>query len=84
MAAFTKPATTLEQQLANLRQRGLLINDEVQCRHFLSNISYFRLSAYIKPLAQYIGQEAALETNRNPFALLTLVFLQNRGIKINA
>jgi Domain of unknown function (DUF4351) len=33
----------------------------------------------IAKLAQFIGQEAALESHANPFALLTLAYLQNRA-----
>lgn len=49
MAVFDKPAISIEQQLTTLRQRGLNIPDEARARHYLGNISYFRLSAYTRP-----------------------------------
>ena len=36
-----KPARSIEEQIATLRRRGLVISDEAQARHYLINISYF-------------------------------------------
>lgn len=55
MTIFDKPAHSLDQQLELLRQRELLIPDENRARHYLNNISYYRLSAYTRPF--YIPQE---------------------------
>lgn len=52
MSNFHKPAHSVEEQIATLRSRGLAIDDEARARHYLSNISYFRLSAYTRPLYQ--------------------------------
>lgn len=52
MSNFQKPAHTLDEQLATLRERGLIIDDEDRARHYLSNVSYFRLSAYTRPFYQ--------------------------------
>lgn len=49
MALFDKPAQSIDQQLATLHQRGLAIPDEALARHYLGNISYYRLSAYTRP-----------------------------------
>lgn len=56
MSHFGKPATTQDEQLAMLQARGLQIADHERVRHYLANISYFRLSAYTRPL--YIPQAA--------------------------
>lgn len=53
--AFDKPAHTIDQQLKLLSQRGLLVPDEDRARHYFSNISYFRLSAYTRPF--YVPNE---------------------------
>lgn len=50
MSHFDKPAYSVEQHLDTLRDRGLDISNESKARHYLSNISYFRLSAYTRPL----------------------------------
>ncbi len=41
-----KPFKTLEQQVAILKERGLLIDDEEQAKRLLLNLNYYRLSAY--------------------------------------
>jgi abortive infection bacteriophage resistance protein len=47
---YNKIATTIEDQIAKLQARGLQINDLSQARHFLSNISYYRLEGYWWPM----------------------------------
>jgi len=43
---FSKPAISLDEQVALLKSRGLLIEDEAQAKHYLRNIGYYRLSGY--------------------------------------
>jgi len=50
---FNKNAKTLDEQLGLLRGRGLIIPDETKARHYLANISYYRLSAYMLPFQKY-------------------------------
>lgn len=47
---FSKPALSLSQQIAQLKARGLAIDDEQAAEHFLRNISYYRLAGYWWPL----------------------------------
>ena len=47
---YTKPATTIQQQVQQLRARGLLISDPAAAAHFLSNIGYYRLAGYWWPM----------------------------------
>lgn len=49
MTTFDKPALEIVQHLDTLKQRGLAIPDEARARHYLGNISYYRLSAYTRP-----------------------------------
>lgn len=49
MTTFDKPAQSIDQHIDTLRQRGLAILDEARARHYLGNISYYRLSAYTRP-----------------------------------
>ena len=44
-----KPALTIDQQIDLLEKRGLLIPDHERAHRHLSNISYYRLSAYMLP-----------------------------------
>tara|TARA_R100000935_G_scaffold24727_1_gene44341 strand:+ start:5095 stop:6003 length:909 start_codon:yes stop_codon:yes gene_type:complete len=46
---FTKPAISINDQLALLRRRGMVIADEPSARHYLQHISYYRLRAYWLP-----------------------------------
>ena len=43
---FCKPAISLEEQVALLKSRGLLIADEAHAKHYLRHIGYYRLSGY--------------------------------------
>lgn len=46
---YTKPALTFAQQLQQLKDRGLVIEDEQKALHLLEVISYYRLSGYWYP-----------------------------------
>lgn len=46
---FDKNAFTHDQHIKLLRERGLIIADEKRATAYLSNISYYRLSAYMLP-----------------------------------
>jgi len=43
---YTKGALTYQQQLDQLKSRGMVVKDEQQALSNLANISYYRLSAY--------------------------------------
>ena len=47
---YNKVATTIDAQLAQLQARGLEIIDLDQAKHFLNNISYYRLEGYWWPM----------------------------------
>ncbi|MBX7208476.1 MAG: Abi family protein [Verrucomicrobiaceae bacterium] len=49
---FTKPALTIPEQIAKLKARSLLIEDDAEAEHYLRFIGYYRLSAYALPLQQ--------------------------------
>jgi len=46
---FTKPALTVDDQVALLRQRGMGFADEAAARHVLNHVNYYRLRAYWLP-----------------------------------
>jgi len=56
---FEKPALTIEEQLTQLQERGLIIKDFDLAKHYLKYISYYRLRAY------WLSFELG-ETNANP------------------
>lgn len=47
---YTKPALTYAEQLQQLKDRGLIIENEPKALHLLEMISYYRLSGYWYPL----------------------------------
>ena len=47
---YEKPTLTIEQQIAVLQTRGLIIDDEDDAKNILDKISYFRLADYWRPL----------------------------------
>ena len=46
---FTKPASTIDQQIGLLRERGMVVGDESLARRWLMTVGYYRLSAYWLP-----------------------------------
>jgi len=46
---FAKPAISIEDQIALLRRRGMMLADEDKAYHYLAHISYYRLRAYWLP-----------------------------------
>jgi abortive infection bacteriophage resistance protein len=49
MAKYNKPALTFKEQVDLLRSRGLVVEDLQRAERHLSNVSYYRLSAYMRP-----------------------------------
>jgi len=49
---YTKPPLTFEEQVELLKSRGLTIPDEKRTIRHLSNVSYYRLSAYMIPFRE--------------------------------
>jgi abortive infection bacteriophage resistance protein len=47
---FQKPATTIQNQIKQLRERGLIIEPQDNATHYLSHISYYRLAGYWWPM----------------------------------
>ncbi len=47
---FSKPAKSIDEQIALLQSRGLVVSNEAFAQHVLSNISYYRLAGYWWPM----------------------------------
>ena len=43
---FTKPSLTIDEQITQLKSRGMQFEDEAQAKYYLENLNYYRLSAY--------------------------------------
>lgn len=46
---YSKKPLTFIEQISSLKEKGLLFDDEDKALHYLSNISFYRLRAYIFP-----------------------------------
>ncbi len=49
MKPFTKPAISILEQVDLLKSRGLYFRDEARAADFLSAVSFFRLTPYMRP-----------------------------------
>lgn len=49
---YTKKPLTLTEQIARLKQQGLVFDDEDEASAYLFNISYYRLRAYTYPFQE--------------------------------
>lgn len=52
-----KRATTIDEQIALLKSRGMIISDESKAREVLSDIGYFRLCTYFFPFETTYPQD---------------------------
>lgn len=55
---YTKSPIALQQQIAKLKSRGLIIDDDNLAARYLTNISYYRLRAYTYPFQDNITPDA--------------------------
>ena len=46
---YRKPALSYDQQIAKLRERGMIVADENAARFYLQHLNYYRLGAYWLP-----------------------------------
>lgn len=56
MTIYNKPPLTYQGQVDLLKSRGMQITDEERTKRHLSNISYYRLSAYMYPYKKRCGE----------------------------
>jgi abortive infection bacteriophage resistance protein len=80
MSKYAKPPLTHEQQLDLLLKRGLEIPDRAKALHYLGNISYYRLSAYMLP-HQVHGQAHQFKTGASFDHVLEL-YVFDRALRI--
>ena len=59
---YTKPPLSISDQIKLLESRGLIITDKANAEKYLSNISYYRLSAYMYPFKNLDTDEFAKGT----------------------
>lgn len=52
MVAYTKPWMSIEQQIAQLQGRGLVVDDATTAAQLLEEVGYYRLTGYLYPARQ--------------------------------
>jgi abortive infection bacteriophage resistance protein len=50
LATYSKPFLSIPQQIAQLKQRGMIITDDNKAGHYLERLGYYRLSGYWYPM----------------------------------
>lgn len=78
---FDKPATTLDEQIALLRERGMRIDDADRARHCLRHINYYRLTAYWLPFEADHGTHRFRDGTRFEDVLNLYVF--DRALRLH-
>ncbi len=81
MSKELKPATTLSEQIETLRERGMQVNEQL-ARQWLSNVSYYRLSAYWYPAKKIGSRGEALEEFRDGTSFEDVVALYEADRKL--
>lgn len=71
-ASFTKPYSSPGQIVQILKQRGMLMDDELKVENYLMNIGYHRLSVYIYPFYKSPKSDSMLKEGTNFEQVLTL------------
>lgn len=61
---YSKPWLSYEQQLAQLKERGLTVTDDAAAIDYLERLGYYRLSAYWYPF-RVVEIEKSRETGKN-------------------
>ena len=81
MSKELKPATTISEQIETLRKRSMQV-DEQLARQWLSNVSYYRLSAYWYPAKKIGSRGEALEEFRDGTSFDDVVALYEADRKL--
>lgn len=64
MTHYNKPPLTIEQHINQLEKRGLVITDPIVAEQYLTNIGYYRLSAYCLPFEQLNETEPSKRSHK--------------------
>jgi abortive infection bacteriophage resistance protein len=78
---YNKPPLNIDQQIQLLRKRGLIINDAEKVKSYLSNVSYYRLSAYALPF-QLKDDKAHKFIEHTSFDKILNLYLFDRELRL--
>ena len=81
MIPFFKPSISLDEQIALLQLRGLSIKEPERAKHYLEVISFFRLSAYMRPF-QKLHDEEHLFNEGSEFKQVVALYAFDRELRL--
>lgn len=81
MISFSKPSISVEQQLSLLQQRGLTIRDPERAKSYLEVISFFRLSAYMRPFQKPFDEKHSFK-NGVEFKQVVALYAFDRELRL--
>jgi len=79
---FAKPAISINDQIALLRRRGMVIDDNQRARHYLNYISYYRLRAYWLPFEVPAGDGDHAFTPGTRFEDVLALYVFDRQLRL--
>lgn len=78
---FSKSPISIKDQIALLKQRGLIFKDESTAEHYLSNISYYRLRAYTYPFQDNANHDHPFTTSVT-FEQIIELYVYDRKLRL--
>jgi abortive infection bacteriophage resistance protein len=78
---FEKPALTIDQQIARLRDAGMAVADEDYARHWLTHVSYYRLSGYWHIYKDHSAAPATRFARGTDFVTVTELYSFDRRLR---
>jgi abortive infection bacteriophage resistance protein len=81
MNPFSKPSISIEEQLALLQQRGLTIKEPDRAKHYMEVISFFRLSAYMRPFQKLNDHNHRFNPN-SEFKQIVALYAFDRELRL--
>ncbi len=81
-----KPWKSIEEQIAIIRGRGMVIDDKAQAEHFLRRVGYYRLSGYWYPFRTLVGTDKRSDTfiEGSRFEDVIALYLFDRKLRLLA
>ncbi len=82
---FAKPPATYDQQIDLLKQRGMVIDDDITAKFYLQHLNYYRLGAYWLPFeANHSTHQFKPNTNFNDILNLYIFDRELRLLVLDA
>lgn len=81
MISFSKPSIDVDDQIALLQSRGLNIQDPQRAKNYLQVISFFRLSAYMRPFQLPLDEHHAFKEHAE-FKQVVALYAFDRELRL--